>query len=124
MPKLATRLNSNDNDWKPLSVSKHAQNTVNPIRRVTDCMSVAANPDKEPIRLNLGDPTLTGCLPPSEATIQAIKNALDSHKFDGYGPAIGMESARAAIMEVLICTVINKPINVLALLNTRSSIYY
>jgi tyrosine aminotransferase len=90
---------TNRNEWKAMKASRHAQSTVNPIRRVTDCMSVAANPDKEPIRLNLGDPTLTGCLPPSDATINAIKNAVDSHKFDGYGPAIGTQSARAAIVE-------------------------
>uniref|UniRef100_A0A914L3S4 Aminotransferase class I/classII domain-containing protein n=1 Tax=Meloidogyne incognita TaxID=6306 RepID=A0A914L3S4_MELIC len=35
----------------------------------------------------------------SEAAINAIKNALDSHKFDGYGPAVGTLSARAAIVE-------------------------
>uniref|UniRef100_A0A1I8B7A6 Tyrosine aminotransferase n=1 Tax=Meloidogyne hapla TaxID=6305 RepID=A0A1I8B7A6_MELHA len=102
MPKLAVPSQTkatNNNEWKPMTASKHAKTTVNPIRRVTDCMSVAANPEKEPIRLNLGDPTLTGCLPPSEATINAIKNALDSHKFDGYGPAVGTLSARAAIVE-------------------------
>jgi tyrosine aminotransferase len=91
---------TNRNEWKTMNASRHAQLTVNPIRRVTDCMSVSANPDKKPIRLNLGDPTLTGCLLPSAATINAIKNAVDSHKFDGYGPAIGTQSARAAIVEV------------------------
>uniref|UniRef100_A0A915MMI3 Tyrosine aminotransferase n=1 Tax=Meloidogyne javanica TaxID=6303 RepID=A0A915MMI3_MELJA len=102
MPKLTVSSQTkptNNNQWKPMTASIHAQTTVNPIRRVTDCMSVPANPDKEPIRLNLGDPTLTGCLPPSEATINAIKNAVDSHKFDGYGPAVGTLSARAAIVK-------------------------
>ena len=85
--------------WTPLSASAHSQNTVNPIRRVTDCMSVPHNPEKAPIRLNLGDPTLTGCLPPSEAALAAIEEALHSHRFDGYGPATGILAAREAVAE-------------------------
>jgi tyrosine aminotransferase len=99
-PKLFTQSTSPTPEWTPLKASKHSQNTVNPIRRVTDCMSVAPNPEKEPIRLNLGDPTVTGCLPPSKETMAAIRDALDSHKFDGYGPATGIPAAREAIVKV------------------------
>lgn len=73
----------------------------NPIRRVTDSLSVPANPSKAPIRLNLGDPTLTGCLLPSDATVAALRDAVDSHRFDGYGPAVGTQAAREAVAEVL-----------------------
>lgn len=91
---------SPNTEWTPLAASKHAQETVNPIRRVTDSLSVAPNPAKAPIRLNLGDPTLTGCLPPSEATVAAIRDAVESHRFDGYGPAVGLQAAREAVAEV------------------------
>lgn len=73
--------------WSPMKVSKHAQNTVNPIRKICDAMAVPPNPNKERICLNLGDPTITGNLLPSEATVQALHDVIDGHKFDGYGPA-------------------------------------
>lgn len=84
-------------EWGPLKQSKHAQNTVNPIRKICDALAVPHNPKKAPIRLNLGDPTLTGNLLPSEATIKAIEESLHAHKSDGYGPSVGMLSAREAV---------------------------
>jgi tyrosine aminotransferase len=84
-------------EWAPMKQSKHAENTVNPIRKIVDTLSVPPNPQKAPIRLNLGDPTLTGNLPPSEATIQAIEEALHEHKSDGYGPSVGLQCAREAV---------------------------
>ncbi|KAI6177244.1 Tyrosine aminotransferase [Aphelenchoides bicaudatus] len=84
-------------EWAPLKQSKHAQNTVNPIRKICDSLAVPPNPLKDPIRLNLGDPTLTGNLPPSEATVRAIEEALHEHKSDGYGPAVGIAEARQAV---------------------------
>uniref|UniRef100_A0A914HW76 Tyrosine aminotransferase n=1 Tax=Globodera rostochiensis TaxID=31243 RepID=A0A914HW76_GLORO len=86
-------------EWTTMRSSKHSRDTVNPIRRVTDSLSVAPNPDKKPIQLNLGDPTLTGCLPPSESVVAALRDAIDSHRFDGYGPAVGMQTAREAVAE-------------------------
>ncbi|KAL3095285.1 hypothetical protein niasHS_007384 [Heterodera schachtii] len=91
-------------EWIPLRASKHSRQTVNPIRRVTDSLSVEPNPNKTPIQLNLGDPTLTGCLPPSESVVAALREAIDSHRFDGYGPAIGTQSAREAIAEHFSCS--------------------
>jgi len=85
--------------WAPLKASKHAQNTVNPIRKIVDALSVPPNPSKDPIRLNLGDPTLTGNLLPSEASVKAIEEALHEHKSDGYGPSVGLLVAREAVAQ-------------------------
>ena len=62
-------------------------------------MSVPPNPDKYPIKLNLGDPTVMGNLPPSEASIAAIIETVQSHKSDGYGVSVGTLAARQAIAE-------------------------
>lgn len=83
--------------WTKLKASKHARNTINPIRKIADAMAVAPNPDKYPIKLNLGDPTIMGNLPPSQASIDAVREALESHTADGYGPSVGSMSARQAI---------------------------
>jgi tyrosine aminotransferase len=84
-------------EWAPMKQSRHALNTVNPIRKIVDSLNVPHHPQKDPIRLNLGDPTLTGNLPPSAAAIQAIEETLHSHKADGYGPAVGLLEAREAV---------------------------
>jgi tyrosine aminotransferase len=97
-PKVEKRRNEKK-EWAPLKGSEHARNTVNPIRKICDSLAVPHNPEKEPIRLNLGDPTLTGNLPPSEAAVQAMHETIASHKFDGYGPAVGVLSAREAVAE-------------------------
>ena len=69
--------------------SEHAKNTINPIRKIADSMSVPPNKNKAPIKLNLGDPTITGNLLPSDGAIKAMHDAIDTHTFDGYGPAVG-----------------------------------
>lgn len=69
-------------DWTPLPTSTHAANTINPIRRIVDAVSVAPNPDKSLIKLHLGDPTLTGALPPSQVAVDALREAASSHKYD------------------------------------------
>ncbi|KAI6188545.1 Tyrosine aminotransferase [Aphelenchoides besseyi] len=97
-PKLQKRRETKS-AWAPLKASKHAQNTVNPIRKICDAMAVPPNPAKDPIRLNLGDPTVIGNLLPSDASIQAIQESLVSHKNDGYGPSVGTLEAREAVAQ-------------------------
>ncbi|CAJ0598481.1 unnamed protein product [Cylicocyclus nassatus] len=87
----------NRKDWSPMSQSAHAVNTVNPIRRIADAVTVAPNPNKNAIKLHLGDPTLSGALPPSQVAIDALLEATSSHMFDGYGPAVGALAAREAV---------------------------
>ncbi|KHJ91246.1 tyrosine transaminase [Oesophagostomum dentatum] len=84
-------------DWAPLQASAHAVNTVNPIRRIVDAVTVAPNPNKNLIKLHLGDPTLSGALPPSKVAVDAIIEATTSHQYDGYGPAVGTQAAREAV---------------------------
>lgn len=77
--------------------SENSKNTINPIRKICDSLSVSYNKLKQPIYLNLGDPTLSGNLLPSDVAVKAMHDVIDSHKFDGYGLAIGIQSAREAV---------------------------
>ncbi|KAL6724211.1 hypothetical protein Aduo_019118 [Ancylostoma duodenale] len=86
-------------EWAPLSQSAHAANTINPIRKIADAVSVLPNPDKSIIKLHLGDPSLSGRLPPSSVAVDALCDAVTSHKFDGYGPAVGDVRAREAVAD-------------------------
>lgn len=85
--------------WPTVPRSNHSANTVNPIRKICDAMAVPPNPDKKMIKLHLGDPTLTGKLPPCQAVTNALINAVTSHKYDGYGPSVGDPEARQAIVD-------------------------
>lgn len=71
-------------------MSQHARDTVNPIRRIVDVMSVEPNAHKTLIRLHLGDPTVTGTMNPPQSAIVAIQNSLLSGRYNGYGPATGI----------------------------------
>lgn len=66
--------------WGKAPQSQHSKNTVNPIRKIADAMNVPTNPAKSVIRLNLGDPTITGKLPPSEVAMKALQESMLSHK--------------------------------------------
>lgn len=77
-----------DNTWE-LPASEIAKSTVNPIRQICDSLFVASNTKKPPLKLNLGDPTVSGALPVCSTAIQAISEALISRKYEGYGPAVG-----------------------------------
>uniref|UniRef100_A0A8R1DM57 Tyrosine aminotransferase n=1 Tax=Caenorhabditis japonica TaxID=281687 RepID=A0A8R1DM57_CAEJA len=86
-------------DWNVIPQSVHSKNTVNPVRKIADACAVSPNPDKRVIRLHLGDPSVGGKLPPSEVAVQAMKESVDSHCYDGYGPAVGALAARQAIVD-------------------------
>uniref|UniRef100_A0A914ZNT1 Tyrosine aminotransferase n=1 Tax=Parascaris univalens TaxID=6257 RepID=A0A914ZNT1_PARUN len=83
--------------WGVYAASQHAANTVNPIRRICDTMTISPNPSKRSIKFHLGDPTTTGILQPCPVTIVAIEQALRSNKYNGYGPAVGIAEAREAV---------------------------
>lgn len=36
-----------------------------------------------------GDPTVFGNLPTDDTVLQAMKEAIDSHKYNGYAPSVG-----------------------------------
>jgi tyrosine aminotransferase len=88
-------------NWDVIQPSLHSQNTVNPIRRIVDVMSVDPNPAKELIKLNIGDPTVSGILPTHPKVTQAVADALMSGKYNGYGPAIGFPEVREALAEYI-----------------------
>ncbi|PVD20648.1 hypothetical protein C0Q70_18806 [Pomacea canaliculata] len=77
--------------------SDFARNTFNPIRSIVDGMKLTPNPRKQMISLSLGDPTVFGNLPNPETAEDAIISAVRSRKYNGYGPSVGYENARAAV---------------------------
>ncbi|CAI4228448.1 unnamed protein product [Auanema sp. JU1783] len=85
-------------DWNTIPQSDHARNTVNPIRKIADAMNVETNPNKPLIKLSLGDPSISGILPTSAIAEEAIRETVESHKYDGYGPAVGDIAARQAVV--------------------------
>ncbi|XP_029464108.1 tyrosine aminotransferase [Rhinatrema bivittatum] len=80
-----------------------SKKTFNPIRAIVDSMNVEPNPTKPMIALSIGDPTVFGNLPTDGEVIQAMKNALDSGKYNGYAPAIGYQSSRDVIAKYYRC---------------------
>ncbi|KAF4072017.1 hypothetical protein AMELA_G00269520 [Ameiurus melas] len=77
--------------------SEMAKNTLNPIRSIVDGMKLTPNPDKPMIALSIGDPTVFGNLPTDKSVLQAVKKAVDSHKFNGYAPSVGYTKSREAV---------------------------
>lgn len=81
---------------REFSISKAAQRTKNPIRKIVDRLQIQ-NPQKQLITLALGDPTVFGNLKTSEQVNLAMIDAINSGKANGYPNAIGTLEARAAI---------------------------
>ncbi|XP_066541151.1 tyrosine aminotransferase [Hoplias malabaricus] len=77
--------------------SEMSKNTLNPIRAIVDGMKLTSNPDKPMIALSIGDPTVFGNLPTDESVLQAMKDAIDSHKYNGYAPSVGYLKSREAV---------------------------
>eukprot|EP00760_Papus_ankaliazontas_P002769 PhM_4_TR11261/c1_g1_i1/m.12233/K00815/TAT; tyrosine aminotransferase len=85
--------------WSEVSMSDVAARTSNPIRLLVDRGAVEPNPALPVIKLSIGDPTVDGnFLPPANADV-AVKQAVDSHKANGYAPSHGAGDARKAIAE-------------------------
>ncbi|MEQ2243846.1 hypothetical protein ILYODFUR_011026 [Ilyodon furcidens] len=77
--------------------SEMAKNTLNPIRAIVDGMKLTPNPEKPMISLSIGDPTVFGNLPTDDAVLQALKDAIDSQKYNGYAPSVGYLKSRQAV---------------------------
>uniref|UniRef100_A0A8C8C9E6 Tyrosine aminotransferase n=1 Tax=Oncorhynchus tshawytscha TaxID=74940 RepID=A0A8C8C9E6_ONCTS len=71
-------------------------NTLNPIRAIVDGMKLSPNPGKPMIALSIGDPTVFGNLPTDEKVTQALKDAIDSHKYNGYAPSVELEDIQTS----------------------------
>uniref|UniRef100_A0A672ZQJ3 Tyrosine aminotransferase n=1 Tax=Sphaeramia orbicularis TaxID=375764 RepID=A0A672ZQJ3_9TELE len=83
--------------------SDMANNTLNPIRAIVDGMKLTPNPDKPMIALSIGDPTVFGNLPTDETVRQALKDAIDSEKYNGYAPSVGYLKSRQAVANFYSC---------------------
>ncbi|XP_034445184.1 tyrosine aminotransferase [Hippoglossus hippoglossus] len=83
--------------------SEMANNTLNPIRSIVDEMKLTPNRDKPMIALSIGDPTVFGNLPTDQVVLQAVKDAVDSQKFNGYAPSVGYLKSRQALANFYSC---------------------
>lgn len=83
--------------------SDMSNKTFNPIRAIVDNMKVKPNPNKTVISLSIGDPTVFGNLPTDPEVTQAMKDALDSGKYNGYAPSIGYLSSREEVASYYHC---------------------
>ncbi|KAJ8271956.1 hypothetical protein COCON_G00108150 [Conger conger] len=80
-----------------------SRKTLNPIRAIVDCMKLTPNPDKPMIALSIGDPTVFGNLPTDEKVLQAMKDAIDSHQYNGYAPSVGYLQSRESVAKFFSC---------------------
>ncbi|KAM4801318.1 tyrosine aminotransferase isoform X2 [Urocitellus parryii] len=83
--------------------SDMSDKTFNPIRAIVDSMKVKPNPNKAMISLSIGDPTVFGNLPTDPEVTQAMKDALDSGKYNGYAPSIGYLSSLEEVASYFHC---------------------
>ncbi|XP_022097594.1 tyrosine aminotransferase-like isoform X1 [Acanthaster planci] len=93
---MAELLNGKRSKWT-VRASDMATRTHNPIRAIVDGMKLEPNPNKDFISLSLGDPTLFGNLSACEEMCETLCDVVNSTKNNGYGPALGLEFARAAV---------------------------
>lgn len=86
-------------NWDVIKPSAHSENTINPIRRIVDVMNIKPDPNKELLKLNIGDPTVCGILPTHPNVVKSVSDCLVSGKYNGYGPAVGFPEVRKALAE-------------------------
>ncbi|MBN3285870.1 ATTY aminotransferase, partial [Polyodon spathula] len=96
------KMKSRKPKWN-IKASEMSRKTFNPIRAIVDSMNVEPNPRKNMIALSIGDPTIFGNLPTDDNVLQAMKEAIDSKKFNGYAPAIGYQKSREAVSNFYSC---------------------
>jgi tyrosine aminotransferase len=99
--------NGYDGDYREkawaVTASQMARNTFNPIRNIIESMKIEPNPEKELIRLSIGDPTVFGNLKPADNVVAALQTAIADGKHNGYGPSTGFVEARKAVAEHVSC---------------------
>jgi tyrosine aminotransferase len=85
--------------FSPLSMSKVAARTRNPIRAIVDSMKRDMSDPRSHIPLSLGDPTIFGNLLPPAALTEAVEKSLKSSTHNGYVHSAGSAEARRAVAE-------------------------
>ncbi|XP_073440924.1 tyrosine aminotransferase [Dendrobates tinctorius] len=83
--------------------SEMSKKTFNPIRAIVDTMKAKPHPNKPMIALSIGDPTIFGNLPTDDEVVRAMKDAIDSQKYNGYAPSIGYQCSREVIAKYYTC---------------------
>lgn len=83
-------------DWN-VRASDRSMRTINPIRNLVQNIDVKPNPNKELIKLSVGDPTVYGNLKVSSEAISCLKDVIQSGKANGYTMSMGTVEARAAV---------------------------
>ncbi|XP_053305188.1 tyrosine aminotransferase [Spea bombifrons] len=101
-PNGLEKMKSRKPRWA-IRASEMSKKTFNPIRAIVDTMTAKPNPNKKMIALSIGDPTVFGNLPTDEHVTRAMKEAIDSHKYNGYAPSIGYLSSRDVIAKYYTC---------------------
>ncbi|XP_026143056.1 tyrosine aminotransferase-like [Carassius auratus] len=96
------KLKSRRQRWN-VRPSEMSKKTLNPIRAIVDGMKLTPNPEKPMIALSIGDPTVFGNLPTDDTVLQAVKEAIDSHKYNGYAPSVGYQKSREAVANFYSC---------------------
>ena len=82
-----------------LQPSLWAKSTHNAIRAVVGKLKWPEDCELQKLSLCLGDPTVYGHLLPPETLVNAIKNNVESNKFNGYSGSEGREDARVAVAQ-------------------------
>lgn len=80
-----------------VQASVRSLRTINPIRNLIQNMKVEPNPDKELIKLSIGDPTVYGNLKVSERAIERYCESIRSYTVNGYSMSMGSIEARTAV---------------------------
>lgn len=80
-----------------VAASDRSLRTVNPIRNLVQNIDVTPNPDKELIKLSVGDPTIYGNLKVSPHATNRFCEVIKSGLANGYSMSMGSEEARQAV---------------------------
>ena len=77
------------------------QNTNNPIRKIVDQIKIKPHEDYPMIALSIGDPSVYGNFEPPPEAIAAIEESIKCGKNNGYGPSMGIPTARKAVADYM-----------------------
>jgi tyrosine aminotransferase len=86
--------------WASKAVPAARTNWLNPIRSILEKdFKVPENHEKSFVNLTLGEPTKANGYPLPEVTKQALIDAVESEKYNGYTHSSGMPDARQAVVD-------------------------
>ena len=95
----AIRMQRNISDGWNVRASARSLRTVNPIRNLVQNIDVEPNPEKDLIKLSVGDPTVYGNLKVSDEAIAKFCEVIQEGKSNGYSMSMGSVEARTAVAQ-------------------------